>query len=117
MIYHGTTNTETIFIGQEADLDDVCCIDLIKAHDEAVFYVTTCCNTDWVWQFYMNGETNYEMIKHVIIDAVFECDNIVELMEYLDDVFVEDFDDIIVYEEETHDDCCCENCNHRDCLN
>ena len=30
MVYHGTNKTETIFIGTENDLDDVCCIDLIK---------------------------------------------------------------------------------------
>ena len=116
MVYCGTGITETIFIGSEEDLDNACCMDLIKAYDEPVFYVTTCCNTDWVWKFYMDGESNYEMVKHTIIDAIFECDNIIDLMDYLDAVFEEDFDDIVVYEE-VHDDCCCENCNHRNCLN
>ena len=116
MIYHGTSNTETIWIGLENDLENVCCIDLVKAHDEPVFYVTTCCNTDWKWKFYMDGESNYEMVKHSIIDAIFECDNIIDLMDYLDAFFEETFDDIIVWEEKANDDCCCENCNHRGCL-
>lgn len=117
MVYHGTSKTETIYVGPENDLDRACCIDLIKAYDEPVFYVTTCCNTDWVWKFSMDGESNYEMIKHTIIDAAFECDNIVDLMDCLDAIFEEDFDDIVVYEEEMCDDCCCEECNHRSCLN
>ena len=117
MIYHGTSVTETIYVKSENDLENVCCIDLIKAHDESVFYVTTCSNTDWTWKFYMDGESNYEMVKHTIIDAVFKCNHIIELMDYLDTIFEENFDEIVVYEEKEHDDCCCENCNHRGCLN
>jgi hypothetical protein len=104
-------------MGPEDDHNDVCCIDLIKAFDEPIFYVTTCTNTDWVWAFHMDGESNYEMVKHTIIDAIFECDDIIELMDYLDAVFEESFDDIVAWEEEMYDDCCCENCNHRGCLN
>lgn len=117
MVYHGTSVTEEIYIGPEDELDDICCIEMTKAHDEPMFYVTACCNTDWVWKFKMDGESNYEMVKHTIIDAIFECDNIVELMGYLDEVFEEDFDDIIAYEEIGHDNYCCEACNHRGCLN
>lgn len=116
MVYHGTGIVEEIYMGPEGDLEGVCCIELIKAPDEPVFYVTTCCNTDWSWKFYMDGESNYEMIKHTIIDAIFECNDIIELMDYLDAVFEENFDDIVVYEE-VCDNLCCENCNHRDCLN
>lgn len=117
MIYHGTANTETIFVGQEDDLEDIHYIELIKECDEPIFAVTACCNSDWLWRFYMDGESSYEMIKHTIMDAAFECDNIIELMDWLDEIFVKDFDDIIVYGKVMHDDCCCEQCNHRDCLN
>lgn len=117
MVYHGTSVVEEIYIGPEDDLDDVCCIEMTKASDEDVFYVTTCCNTDWLWKFKMDGVSNYEMIKHTIVDAIFECENIIELMDYLDATFEEDFDDIVAYEEIGYDDYCCENCNHRGCLN
>lgn len=117
MVYHGTSITETIYVGTQSDLENTCCINLIKAHDEPIFYVTTCCNTDWVWKFSMDGESNYEMVKHTIIDTIFECSNIIELIDCLDAIFEEDFDDIVVYEEEVHDELCCENCNHRSCLN
>ena len=116
MVYNGTSITETIYVSTENE-ETTCCIDLIKAHDEPVFYVTSCNNTDWMWAFCMDGESNYEMVKHTIIDAIFECDNIFELMDYLDETFEELFDDIVAREEEVYDDCCCENCNHRSCLN
>jgi hypothetical protein len=116
MVYHGTGIVEEIYMGPDGNLEDVCCVELIKVPDEPVFYVTTCCNTDWIWKFNMDGESNYEMIKHTIIDAIFECNDIIELMDCLDAVFEEDFDDIVVWEE-VYDDCCCENCNHRGCLN
>ena len=117
MVYHGTSKTETIYISIEENLENHFCIDLIKAHDKPVFHVTSCCNTNWVWTFCMDGESNYEMVKHTIIDAIFECDDIFELMDYLDETFEDIFDDIVVREEEACDDCCCENCNHRNCLN
>ena len=117
MVYHGSTKMETIWVSPENDLEDVCCIDLTKAYDENVFYVTTCSNTDWMWKFYMEGESNYEMVKHTIIDEIFEADSFIELLDNLDDVFGEIFGDIIAYEEEGHDECRCENCNHRGCLN
>lgn len=117
MVYHGTSKIETIWVGPENDMHDVCCIDLTKVYDESVFYVSTCGDEDWIWKFYMEGETNYEMVKHAIIDEVFECENMIELLEHLDDIFGEIFGDIVVYEEEAHDKCCCENCNHRGCLN
>ena len=117
MVYHGTSKIETIWVGPENDMDDVCCIDMTKVYDENAFYVSTCCNTDWVWKFNMEGETNYEMVKHTIIDEVFECENMIELMDHLDDIFGELFGDIVAYEDEAHDECCCEACNHRGCLN
>lgn len=116
MIYHGTSMIERIYMGTDDNLSNACCIELTKAHDEPAFYITSCNNTDWSWTFRMDGESNYEMIKHTIMDAIFECNNITELMDYLDNVFEENFDDIVLYEE-MHDDCCCENCNHRGCLN
>ena len=117
MVYHGTSIVEEICIGPDGDLNDVCSINMIKAPDESVFYVTTPCNTDWLWKFRMDGVSNYEMIKHTIIDAIFECNNIIKLMDYLDNVFEEDFDDIVAYDEFAYDEFCCENCNHRGCLN
>ncbi len=119
MVYHGTSKTETIWVGPANDLNEMHCIELTKSDDEPVFYVTACCNEDWVWAFYMDGESNYEMVKHTIIDALFECDGMGELLDMLDAIFADDFEDILVEDEDECecDECCCEYCNHRDCLN
>lgn len=115
MVYHGTSMTETIWFGPENDFEETHYIELHKADDEAVFYVTTCCNEDWAWAFKLDIPSNYEMIKFTILDEMFECENMRELLDALDDVFTDNFADIVVEEEKCG--CCCENCNHRDCLN
>jgi hypothetical protein len=121
MIYNGTNVTETILFSPISNVDDVHCIDLIKADDESIFYVTTCCNDDWVWAFYMDGLSNYEMVKHTIMDTAFECVDMYQLLGELDSIFATDFEDIIAHEVDEermcNDVCCCENCNHRGCLN
>ena len=117
MVYYGTNETEIIWIGPANDLEEVHYIELIKSDDEPVFYVTACCNEDWVWAFNMNGVSNYEMVKHTIMDAAFECDRMGQLLDALDEIFIENFEDILVEDEEDECGCCCENCNHRGCLN
>jgi len=116
MFYVGTNMTETIWLGTD-DLKNVNCIELTKVDDESIFYVTASCNEDWVWAFWMDGLSNYEMIKYTIMDTAFECHNMNELMDTLDEIFAEDFADILADEDEDCDEDCCEKCNHRDCLN
>lgn len=121
MVYAGTNATETIWFAPLSNVNEMHCIELIKADDESVFYVTSCCSEDWVWAFYMDGLSNYEMIKHTIMDTAFECDSMCQLLGVLDCIFATDFEDIIVCEIEEEDECneacCCENCSHRGCLN
>lgn len=117
MIYNGTNVTEKIWFSPMHDDNDTHYISLIKAVNDPVFYVTTCCNEEWVWAFYMDGVSNYEMVKHTIMDTVFECRNIGQLLNELDDIFEENFADIIAHDECECDGNCCVNCDHRDCLN
>ena len=118
MMYHGTSNTETIWFGPENDLEEVHCIELYRADDEPVFYVTTCCNADWMWAFKLDVQSNYEMVKFTIMEAAFDCCCIHNLLDTLDDIFAEEFVDILVEDKGKYEcDECCENCNHRDCLN
>ena len=106
MKYIGTYETETIWLGNE---DDQHYIELIKASDDPIFYVRACCDPSWLYKFCYDV-SSYSMIKHTIVDAAFECDDMTELMDLLDDVFAENFDDIIVYDE--CEDCgeCCGEC-------
>ena len=106
MKYIGTYETETIWLGDE---DDQHYIELIKASDEPIFYVRACCDPSWLYKFCYDV-SSYSMIKHTIVDAAFECDDMMELMDLLDDVFADMFDDIIIYDE--CEDCgeCCGQC-------
>ena len=113
MNYCGTTMCETIFLCNANDIDDEHFIELTKDSDEPVFYVTACCDENWAWAFYMDGMANYEMIKHTVMDVAFECEDMFELMQALDAIFAEDFNDIVVQACEP----CCEHCNSRECLN
>ena len=103
MKYMGTNETEIIYFGDE---DDQHYIELIKASDEPIFYVRACCDPSWLYKFCYDV-SSYEMVKHTIVDTAFECDDMTELMDLLDDVFAENFDDIIVYDE---CDGCCGEC-------
>ena len=117
MVYRGTNKTEIIWVGTDCNLEEEHCIELIRSDDENVFYVTACCNEDWIWAFYMDGVSNYEMVKHTIIDEVFECCTMGELLDALDEIFVTIFEDILVEDDCCCDGSCCESCNHRECLN
>ena len=106
MKYIGTYETETILLGDE---DDQHYIELIKSCDEPIFYVRACCDPSWIYKFCYDV-SSYSMIKHTIVDAAFECDDMTELMDLLDDMFTENFDDIIVYDECRDCSECCGQC-------
>lgn len=115
MIYCATDVTEQIYMHNENDHHDMHCIALTKSGEDPTFYVTCCCNEAWVWEFYMDNASNYEMVKHVVMDTMLECDNMHDVLAELDAQFEEIFDEIIVWDE--CDGSCCENCGGRDCLN
>ena len=117
MIYCGTSMTETIWFRPEKDYEEIHYIELHKADDESIFYVTTCCNDDWVWTFNLNASSNYEMVKFTIMEAAFGCCCINNLLDTLDEIFEEEFLDILAENKNECNECNCENCNHRDCLN
>ena len=119
MLYHGTNKTETIWIGPSDDVREMHYIELIQAEDKPVFYVTACCNHDWIWTFDMNGASNYEMIKHTIMDAAFASSSMGILLDNLDAIFEEDFADMLAEDEDAEcacQECNCEQCGHRSCL-
>jgi hypothetical protein len=106
MNYHGTYATETIYVTTG---NEVHYIELTKSGDDPIFFVTTCCNEDWVWAFNMDM-SNYDMVKHVIMDVIFDSEDMEELIDTLDEVFEEVFADILVDGE-----CDC-GCNHCGCM-
>ena len=116
MVYYGTCNTEVIVIHTVGDVDDMHVIALTKECDEAAFTVSVCCYDDWRWKFSLASPAHYEMVKHMIMDAVWDCEDMDELLDELDITFEEMFSEIVI-DENGCDGHCCENCNCRDCLN
>ena len=116
MVYYGTYNTEGIVVHLNEDVDDRHIIYLTKECDAATFTVNVCCYNDWEWKFSLASPANYEMVKHMIMESAFECEDMDELINMLDDVFEEMFAEIVIWEDACSEHCC-EKCNHRDCLN
>lgn len=107
MVFYGVNNTETILVHEEHDEDIVHYVEMERDCDSETFYVRTCCSLAWEWEFVDNA-SNYEMVKHAIIDTVLDCDDMDEAMRELDEIFEEVFKDIVA--------CECEvDCNHYQC--
>ena len=111
MKYCGTDNVEMIQFSPMDALNEVHYIMMQKAFDEPVFYVSCCCDDDWFYAFAFEDNTTYEQIKYNIMEAIFNCDTMPELLDYLDGVFVEGFGDVLIYDDDDDDDdYCCRMC-------
>ena len=88
MILCGFYETERIMVHPNDNLEESHWIDITKDKDEPTFYVTYCCDEDWVWEFAYD-KTTYERIKHLIVDCILECDDMDDLIEVLDEIFEE----------------------------
>lgn len=113
MVYYGSVKTEAMVFHNDNDVHEMHYVELVRPCEDGVFYVRTCCDSEWEWAFYYTA-SNYEMIKHVIMDVMFECNNMTELMLELDIMFEENFAEIVAYDDD--DDCDCDTgCNHCRC--
>ena len=111
MILCGFGNLERIMVHEVDDLESQHYIDLVMSKDEATFAVTCCCYDEWFYEF-AYSKTDYEKIKFNIVDAIFACDDMDELIEALDEIFQEGFEDIIVDSSEYCE--CCGDCGRCD---
>ena len=111
MILCGFGNLERIMIHEADDLDSQHYIDLVMSKDESTFAVTCCCYDEWFYEF-LYSKTDYERIKFNIVDSIFACDDMDELISVLDDIFQDGFEDIIIESSECLE-CCgdCDKCN------
>ncbi len=109
MVYNGTGLAEFIMIRPMDEMDKVYQIELAKMPGEPTFVVVCDYDEDWGYEFYLENNSDYERIKFNIMNAIFECDNMEELLGVLSEIFEDGFEDILV------DDCdcdgSCENCN------
>ena len=114
MIYCGTENVELIYFHLDDDEYDRHCIMMERDSDENVFYVRTCCDSEWEWKF-VYTMSNYEMVKHAIWDNGFDSENMHDYLFALDNIFEEIFEDIVIFDE---CECTCDcdaGCNHCGC--
>ena len=110
MIYKGTEKAELIYFHIETDENDCHFIMMERDSDAPIFYVRTCCNSDWEWKFYYNP-SNYEMVKHAIWDVGFDSEDMEEMLFELDGYFEEIFEEIVIW-----DECECNGgCEHCGC--
>lgn len=98
MILCGFGNLERIMIHEAHDIEEHHWIDLVMDKDEATFYLTCCCSEDWEWQFAYD-KTTYEEVKHIVMDCIFSCETVEELIDTLDEIFEE-----MLYGSEEEDD-------------
>ena len=112
MVFCGTGAVERIFVHPMDDLNSSHYIDLIMGKDTPTFAVTCCCDDDWCYEFVYN-KSDYERIKFNIMEAIFECDTMEELLDELTERFEDGFSDLFVDLEPDDDFECdgdCEDC-------
>ena len=107
MRYCGTYTTERIAIDMPGD-DVMHFIEMTKSGSEPTFWVSCCCDQDWGYEFVMEDNSTYERVKFNIMDAVFTCDTMEDLLCMLSEIFEDGFADILV------DAGCDGNCEHCD---
>ena len=96
MVYYGTENTELLVFHSAGNPDDMHFIGMIKHADDMAFSVRSCCNSDWYYEFGMENSADYERVKFNIMEAIFGCDDVEELLDTLSEIFEDGFSDILI---------------------
>ena len=100
MIYCQTINKECIAIHPFNDTNETQFVELVKYGDATMFAVwMNDGEVDWIWEFEMSTPSDYERVKMNIFDAIFECESMNELAWELNDIFEDEFSDILVVDE------------------
>lgn len=112
MVYSGTYAIEAIEFSYVSNPAEKHHIELIKFADTPTFGVSSCCGGDWYYEFLMEGNSDYERVKMAIMDTIFECETVEELLDELSGLFEDGFSDILI-EDDDCDECngCCGGCN------
>lgn len=111
MVYHGTVTSERIAFYPDGDPTNMHYIEIARAPNEPLFWVGCCCDEDWFYTFAFESNSDYERVKYNIMEAVFECESMDELLTYLSEIFEDGFSNILI------SDACCEDCENKEYLN
>lgn len=114
MQLRGIYNSETIIFCEDDNQDNSHYVELTMDPDEPKFSVTYCCDNEWIWEF-VYSKTHYEMVKHIVMDCAFLCETMEEAIEMMDEIFEEQFMDLVWDEDDGSYDLVecdgdCENC-------
>lgn len=119
MIFDSTGCLERLFMRPENNHNERHWVDITMGaeteNEESTFTVTICCDDEWMWEFWYT-KTNYDLVKHIVMDCIFESDDINELINNMDEAFEIYFSDIVVDTAELKEDTfeCdgdCKNCS------
>jgi hypothetical protein len=95
MVYCSTGSLERLFVHPNNNLEERHWVDIAMGEDTPTFAVSICCDDEWIWEFWYD-KTNYDLVKHVIMDCIFEAEDMDELIELMDEAFDELFYEIAV---------------------
>ena len=77
MIFDSTGGLERLYMYQSDNLNARHWVDNTMGtedeNEESIFSVTICCNDEWIWEFYYT-KTNYDLVKHIVMDCIFEAE-------------------------------------------
>ena len=95
MIFCSTGSLERLFVHPNNNLEERHWVDIAMSESTPTFAVSVCCDDEWIWEFWYD-KTNYDLVKHVIMDCIFEAEDMDELIELMDEAFEESFNEIVV---------------------
>ena len=112
MIYCQTINVERIAVHLMDDMNSTKYVELMKYGNAPLFAVwVNDGKDDWFWEFEMFTPSDYERVKMNTFDAIFKCETMSELVEALDAIYKDGFEDILIVDECDECDGCCGGCN------
>lgn len=118
MIFCGNVTCERLVVHPNDKPHSSHWIEITMEKNLPVFSVTCCCDSEWEWKFWYD-KTNYDVVKHLIMDCIIECDTMDDLIDALDEVFDEFCGDMLFDESELEyeeDECECDgNCENCEC--
>ena len=103
MTYCSTGSLERLFVHENDNLEERHWVDIAMSNDSPTFAVTCCCDDEWIWEFWYD-KTSYDLIKHVIMDCIFDAEDMDDLIDAMDEMFDEHFSDIVVDVAELQED-------------
>lgn len=97
MVYRGSEFVEMIVFNPAGESENTHYFEMHKG--DGMFTVSYCCDPEWNYAFYMDN-ADYERVKFNIMEQIFACDSIDELLDNLDEVFTDGFADILIEDDD-----------------